>query len=128
MRRGRATILVVDDESAVVQALAEALTSEGYVVVAAPHGLAALEAVTVHRPDLILLDLMMPVMDGLAFLRRLRAQSPGDEVPVVLMTAATSALLQAPERSWDHHLPKPFTFPQLEQVVQRVLARRRQPA
>lgn len=78
------TVLVVDDSPPVVDLLSLALSGEGHAVVTAGDGLAGLQAVERSRPDLVLLDLDMPVMDGIEMLERLREQS---SVPVIVLTA-----------------------------------------
>jgi CheY-like chemotaxis protein len=80
-------VLIVDDELEARRWLARALTAEGWQPHEAEHGRAALARVRERRPDLILLDLLMPEMDGFEFLVRLRAES-GPRIPVVVVTAA----------------------------------------
>ena len=79
-------ILIVDDDELLQELLALHLEVEGYEVLSAPDGRAALEMLRQERPDLILLDLMMPVMDGLRFMRTLR-EVPAPP-PVVVLSAA----------------------------------------
>ena len=85
MKGGR--ILVVDDEPLVRQTLAQVLADEGYVVDVATDGTAALERIRAARPDAILLDLMMPGMNGRQFLQALRDDPAYRGVPVLIMTA-----------------------------------------
>jgi adenylate cyclase len=80
-------VLIVDDEPEARRWLARALTAEGWQPHEAEHGRAALTRVRERRPDLILLDLLMPEMDGFEFLARLQAE-PGPRIPVVVVTAA----------------------------------------
>jgi CheY-like chemotaxis protein len=100
------TILIVDDEFSIGEALSEILTFAGYTTVAARNGRAGLEAARSRRPALILLDRMMPVMDGLQMLARLRADPELARIPVVMMTAAPMGI-RGPEQ-WDALLIKPF--------------------
>jgi CheY-like chemotaxis protein len=79
-------ILVVDDDLDILDAVCDILLVEGYRVARARHGLEALARMDEERPALVLLDLMMPVMDGLAFARTLRDR-PGREVPIVVISA-----------------------------------------
>ena len=79
------TILVVDDEPAVREALERALRTAGYVVRLATNGAEGLEAVADQHPDLVVLDVLMPVMDGFEACRRLR--EAGDRTPVLMLTA-----------------------------------------
>ncbi|CAA2106686.1 Autoinducer 2 sensor kinase/phosphatase LuxQ [Methylobacterium bullatum] len=92
MERFRATgsdgpVLVVDDDADVRERMTAMLTREGWRVTSAEHGRAGLEAVAVKKPCLILLDLMMPEMDGFGFLRVLRAKPEWRDIPVVVLTA-----------------------------------------
>jgi CheY-like chemotaxis protein len=80
-------VLVIDDDADARDRMAALLTREGWRVASAENGRAGLEAVAAKRPCLILLDLMMPEMDGFAFLRTLRANPDWRDVPVVVLTA-----------------------------------------
>src|SRR5687767_13467268 len=82
-----ARVLVVDDDEHILALLGEALGMEGYEVMGALDGAAAVSAIRRSRPDLILLDLMMPVLDGFSFLD-LYKQLPGPHAPVIVITAA----------------------------------------
>ncbi|MEO5838348.1 MAG: diguanylate cyclase [Acidimicrobiales bacterium] len=83
------TILVVDDSNAIRRILSRALTADGYHVVEASDGRAALDACRAQRPDLVLLDIDMPVMDGHATLREMRADAELQSIPVLFLTART---------------------------------------
>ena len=100
-------ILVVDDEFSIVESLREILTWEGYEVETAPNGRAALEAVARTRPHIVLLDIMMPLLDGVATLRALRADPATRALPVVLMSAAPLRL-NAEQAGFQAALRKPF--------------------
>jgi CheY-like chemotaxis protein len=84
----RKLVLVVDDDDGIRETLCELLEEEGYSTVAAANGQEALACLRERIPCLILLDLMMPVMDGWEFHRRLQAQALVPSVPVVVITAA----------------------------------------
>jgi len=84
-------VLVVDDDPDILEAIADILETEGYRVARARHGGEALARVAEERPSLILLDLMMPVMDGPAFAAALRSQEGGDRIPVVVISADGNA-------------------------------------
>lgn len=114
------TILIVDDEFSIVETLGEILAWEGYGVITAPNGQAGLELARAQRPALILLDYMMPVVDGLQMLRALRADAGCDGVPVIMMTAAPMGI-PADDRRWDALLLKPFEASQLVRAVQRLI-------
>ncbi|NYI03191.1 response regulator transcription factor [Allostreptomyces psammosilenae] len=118
-----ATILVVDDEPAVRDALQAGLEFEGYRVVTAPDGVAALERVASERPGLVVLDVLMPRMDGLTACRRLRAH--GDHVPVLMLTArdAVGDRVTGLDAGADDYLVKPFELDELLARVRALLRR-----
>lgn len=81
------TVLVVEDEPAMSQALKDNLISEGFDVLQAKDGAEGLAAASASRPDIILLDILMPIMDGLTMMQKLRAlNSWGKKVPIILLT------------------------------------------
>jgi CheY-like chemotaxis protein len=115
-------VLLVDDDEDLRQSLAELLGEEGFRVTQAVNGKDALKRLAVELVDVILLDYMMPEMDGLAFSRAQRAHPGFAHIPVILLTAAKFS----PEReaiAADLVLEKPFRFPILLASIQRVLAR-----
>lgn len=122
-----ALVLVVDDDPAINSMLRRAFTAEGRRVVTADDGPGALESVRVHGPDLVVLDLGLPEIDGLEVCRRLRAA--GDEVPVLMLTARGEVAdrVTGLETGADDYLVKPFA---LEELLARVdaLLRRRPPS
>ena len=80
-------VLVVDDDPDILDAICDILEAEGYRVSRARHGVEALEQVDGERPDVILLDLMMPVMDGVAFSQALRQRPAVSDIPIVVISA-----------------------------------------
>lgn len=120
------TILVVEDEERIRQFLQRGLGFEGYRVQAAADGPTALELARENPPDLVLLDLMLPGMDGLEVCRRLRAVSV---VPILMLTAkeAIDDRVAGLDAGADDYLVKPFAFDELMARV-RALLRRAQPA
>jgi two-component system response regulator MprA len=116
-------ILVVDDETAVRDALSRTLRFEGYQVAVANDGLAALELLRTLDPDLVLLDVMMPRLDGLATCRRLRAD--GNVVPVLMLTAADSVgdRVAGLDAGADDYLVKPFALQELLARIRALLRR-----
>jgi CheY-like chemotaxis protein len=80
-------VLVVDDDPDILDAICDILDAEGYRVARARHGAEALEQVEAARPDIILLDLMMPVMDGVAFSHALRQRPRVSDIPIVVISA-----------------------------------------
>jgi len=115
------TILVVDDEYAIVDALQALLEDEGYTVISASDGREALERLRETTPDLVLLDLMMPEMDGRETLRVIRADPALAHLPVVVMSAAKHALARMPAHEASATLPKPFAVERLLEVIERLL-------
>ena len=111
------TVLVVDDDTSILDTVTSILSGEGYDVVSAATGQEALEAVARKQPLLILLDMRMPIMDGWAVARALRAQ--GISIPIVVMTAAESAKRWADEVGAEGYLAKPFGLDELLTIVER---------
>jgi len=112
-------ILVVDDEPQVVWMLQFSLEAEGYQTLSARDGRAALDEVREHHPSVVLLDIMMPVMDGWAFLEELQAL-PADERPRVIVVSARSSLrdrAKAAELGADAFVAKPFNVDDLLVVL-----------
>ena len=112
-------ILVVDDEPQVVWMLQFSLEAEGYQTLSARDGRAALDEVREHHPAVVLLDIMMPVMDGWAFLEELQAL-PADERPRVIVVSARSSLrdrAKAAELGADAFVAKPFNVDDLLVVL-----------
>ena len=121
------TILIVDDEHSIAETLSEILAYEGFEPRAAPNGQLGLEALETRRPDLVLLDYMMPVMDGMKMIQAMKADPRWAGIPVILMTAAPPRVLQAFGATWDMLLRKPFEAEHLMKVIREVLARKGQP-
>ncbi|MGC3996118.1 MAG: response regulator [Anaeromyxobacter sp.] len=123
----RIHILLVEDNEDVAETLSEALGSLGHDVRVAHEGVAALAEAERWRPDLVLIDIGLPGMDGYELARRLRAL-PVDRPPV-LMALTGYGQDEDRERSrsagMDYHLTKPFALPQLEHLITQVLARAR---
>jgi two-component system response regulator MprA len=120
-------ILVVDDDQAVRDSLRRSLAFNGYDVELAADGLAALESIARNRPDAVVLDVMMPRLDGLEACRRLR--SAGEDLPILVLTArdAVSDRVAGLDAGADDYLPKPFALEELLARL-RALLRRTQPA
>jgi CheY-like chemotaxis protein len=84
-------VLVVDDEFGLLEAISDLLAESGYAVTVARNGRDALKRIGELKPDLVLADYMMPVMDGAAFIRALHALDGCGQIPVVMMTAVKAA-------------------------------------
>ncbi len=112
-------ILVVDDDRAVRESLRRSLTFNGYTVELAGDGVEALDKVGAARPDALVLDVMMPRLDGLEVCRRLR--STGDDLPILVLTArdSVSERVAGLDAGADDYLPKPFA---LEELLARLRA------
>ncbi|WP_028933849.1 response regulator transcription factor [Pseudonocardia spinosispora] len=117
-------ILVVDDDRAVRESLRRSLSFNGYQVDLATDGQAALTAVGMARPDAMVLDVMMPRLDGLEVCRRLRGT--GDDLPILVLTArdAVSDRVAGLDAGADDYLPKPFALEELLARLRALLRRR----
>jgi DNA-binding response OmpR family regulator len=116
------TILVVEDEPTLRETLAEALVADGFNVLAAPDGREAVETFRAYRPDLILLDLMLPELSGIEVCRIIRAESA---VPIIMLTAKDSEIdrVVGLELGADDYVTKPFSLRELSARI-RALFRR----
>jgi two-component system response regulator MprA len=115
-------ILVIDDDPAVTDFLKRGLAYEGYSVREANDGKSGLNIARNHAPDLVILDVMMPGMDGLEVCRRLKA---GSDVPVIMLTARddVSDRVEGLDTGADDYLLKPFAFDELAARVRALLRR-----
>jgi CheY-like chemotaxis protein len=113
------TVLVVDDESHLRKVVAEALRDEGYAVVTAADGRAAVEVFAREVPDLVLMDVMMPGLDGPAAYLVMRGHPHGEVIPIVLMSAAADPTHLAPGVS--AFVRKPFDLERLLGLVVRLV-------
>jgi two-component system, OmpR family, response regulator MprA len=112
-------ILLADDDRAIRESVTRALELEGYDVTAVTNGVAALDAAATRAPDALVLDVMMPTLDGLAVCRQLRTR--GDHSPILILTARTevSDRVSGLDAGADDYLPKPFS---LEELLARIRA------
>jgi two-component system KDP operon response regulator KdpE len=115
-------ILVADDDAPILRLVRTKLQTDGYQVMTATNGQEALDRFEADRPDLIVLDIMMPVMDGIETLRRIRGQS---NVPVILLTARTAGRdkVRSLDLGADDYVTKPFDPDELSARVAAVLRR-----
>jgi two-component system response regulator VicR len=123
-----ARILIADDDSGSLKLLDFRLKSVGHETILAADGGKALELATKEDPDLILLDVMMPVMDGFQVLRKLKAREETKNIPVIMLTskAQEKDVVSGREGGATDYVTKPFSFAELNARVNRALASRRQ--
>jgi CheY-like chemotaxis protein len=119
-----ATVLVVDDEFGIGELLEALLQDDGHRVLTAMNGRHALERMAEAPPDLVISDLMMPVMDGGALLRAMRANEAFADVPFVLMCALPEADITDRIEGYDAYLQKPFKLGAIASLAARLLAGR----
>ena len=122
VRREGSDILIVDDSLIILQTTSQLLREEGYSVRTAVHGRDALDQILVQMPALILLDLMMPVMDGWEFSRALREVPGGDRPRVLILSAVRGLASDAHELGADGFLGKPYSVPDLLDRVEWALS------
>ena len=118
-------ILVVDDDAKIVRLVRTYLEREGYAVVAAADGPAALDAIETHRPALVVLDLMLPELDGRAVIRAVRRDDEAAATPIIVLSARGSTIdrIAGLEDGADDYLPKPFSPAELVLRVKSILRR-----
>ena len=123
LKNGKKNILVVDDDPLVVKILREPLERAGYNVNVASHGLEALKKVKERKPDLIILDILMPLLDGFKVARLLKFDKRFKDIPIIVLTSrATEGERKMGEQvGANEFLFKPFRLPQVLDVVQRYL-------
>jgi two-component system response regulator ResD len=130
------TVLVVDDEATIREVIRRYLEREGFAVREAADGYAALDAIAESLPDLIVLDLMLPGVDGLSLTRQLRTPRAGTErearqrVPIIMLTARgeTSDRIRGLDHGADDYVAKPFSPQELVSRVRAVLRRAGEPS
>ena len=122
----RTKILIVDDEPNIVQTLQDRLEMNEYDVVTACNGQEGLEQAINERPDVILLDVIMPIMDGHEMLEALRKQPGCDDISVVMLTARsqTQDIARANACGIEDYIVKPFDLSELLEKIESVVERR----
>ena len=117
-----ATILVVEDEFGIAEVLASALTDFGHDVLIAINGKQGLERLKESHPELVLLDFMMPVLDGPAMVRAMRTDPEARAIPVVIMSSLPeSAIAEAVSGMYNGFIRKPFRLRAVTEMVNHVL-------
>jgi len=120
-------ILAVDDEVDILQLIEMTLISDGFEVITASNGIEALEKARIHMPDLILLDLMMPEMDGFEVIENLKQAPEMRDIPVVMLTARAQAheRIEGLSAGADDYIVKPFELEELRLRIESILAHTR---
>lgn len=115
------TILVVDDEFAIALLLSTVLEDEGYRVFTAANGRQALQRLAENRPDLVISDLMMPLMDGASMARAIRDDPASAGIPIVMMSGLPEAAVRERFDGYQGYLRKPFVDTRLIRLVREIL-------
>jgi two-component system phosphate regulon response regulator PhoB/two-component system alkaline phosphatase synthesis response regulator PhoP len=118
-------ILVVEDEEAILEIVSQALRRNGYEITSASDGDSALEKAFALRPDLVILDLMLPKMDGWEVCRRLRADKETAAIPILMLTARRDEkdVVEGLDIGADDYMKKPFSLAELTARVRALLRR-----
>ncbi len=121
-------ILVIDDEEQLALAVKIRLQSKGYQVLSAGNGRQALEVMSQDRPDLVLLDVLMPIMDGYSCLREINQRFGRGKMPVIILTARDQLKELFDLEGIEDYIIKPFDHEDLLVRIERVLQRASKPA
>lgn len=118
-------ILIVEDEESLLKLESILLTTKGYLVQGATTGLAALEAVAEEPPDLILLDIMLPEMDGLDVCERIKGDPKTGHIPIILLTARKTPedVARGKAVGADHYITKPFKSAMVMEMIEKLINR-----
>ncbi len=118
------TILLVDDDPEILGMLNIRLDKFGYQVLTASNGDAALEKARAHKPDLVVLDVMMPRRNGWEVARALKQDPETQHIKIIMLTAIGAQVneMTSPLYGVDAHIDKPFQFPELDQKIEELLA------
>lgn len=116
------TVLVVDDEFGVAEVLQSILEDEGYRVVTAINGKQALTRLGEHTPDVIMLDYMMPILDGTQTLAAIRQDAAFRNIPVIMMSSLEEAAVRETATDYDIFLRKPFRAMAVLKLVTQLLS------
>ncbi|PLX95075.1 MAG: two-component system response regulator [Desulfuromonas sp.] len=117
------TILVVEDEESLLKLESILLTSKGYEVIGVPNGLAALEVLEKEKVDLVLLDIMLPEIDGFEVCRRIKQNPETRRLPVIMLTAKKSHedMSKGDEVGADWYVTKPFKSAKVIETIERFI-------
>src|SRR6267143_76752 len=121
----KTSLLIIEDDDNISTAIEEYFSRAGYTVNTAPDGIAGIETATKNRPDVVLLDLMLPKMDGLAVCKELRQKNP--QMPILMLTAKDDVVdkVLGLEMGADDYITKPFILREVEARIKSVLRRAR---
>ena len=121
----RTSLLIIEDDDSISSAIEEYFTRAGYTVHAALDGIAGIDVAVKSRPDVVVLDLMLPKMDGLAVCKELRQKNP--QMPILMLTAKDDVVdkVLGLEMGADDYITKPFSLRELEARIKSVLRRAR---
>jgi twitching motility two-component system response regulator PilG len=117
-------ILIVEDEESLLRLESILLTSKGYDVIGASNGQQALDAVLAHRPDLVLLDIMLPEIDGFEVCSRIKSNPETEQIPVIMVTAKKTGddMARGEAVGADWYITKPFKSAMVIETIQRFLS------
>lgn len=118
-------ILIVEDEESLLKLESILLTTKGFVVQGVANGIAAMEAISDHPPDLVLLDVMLPGLDGFEVCRQIKGNPETRHIPVILLTAKKSPedLARGKEVGADQYITKPFKSSMVVAAIEELLAK-----
>ncbi|WP_298272527.1 response regulator [Geobacter sp.] len=120
----RKKILIVEDEESLLKLESILLSSRGYAVTGVLNGMAALEQIAVVKPDLVILDIMLPEMDGFEVCRRIKANPETSHIPIIMLTAKKSS--QDQKKGLDAgaaaYVTKPFKSARIMEIIQGLIA------
>ena len=121
----RERILVVEDEESIVDILTQALRRQGYEVHSAQDGDAAIDLASLLKPDIVILDIMLPEMDGWEVCRRLKNSPETAEIPIIMLTARREEkdVVEGLNIGADDYVKKPFSLPELSARIKAILKR-----
>ena len=114
-------VMVVDDNQLLLQALCEHLESKGYDTMVATNGKEAVDRIEKERPDLVIMDIVMPVMNGIDATKALRANPKHKDIPVVAFTSKSN--IGQWDELFDDYLIKPFDFDNVLRIIERFISR-----
>jgi twitching motility two-component system response regulator PilG len=118
-------ILIVEDEESLLKLESILLTSKGFEVKGVPNGQAALDAIEEEKPDLVLLDIMLPEIDGFEVCRRIKSNPETRPIPVIMLTAKKSRedMARGEKVGADWYITKPFKSAMVIETIQRFLSK-----